>query len=68
MLLYEYYDQHNKHVPVHQHVLPIQVEELVVQVTKSFVDEYDQHNKDDLDYLTELPNLEVTTNQKKVLI
>ncbi len=60
MSLYVYYDQRNKHVHVDQHVLPIRVEVFVVQVTMSFDDDYDQHNKDDRDYQIELPNLEVT--------
>ncbi len=64
MLLFEYYDQHNKHVLVYQHVLPIPVEDFVVQVTKSFDDDYDQHNKDDLDYQIEFPNLVVTRKKK----
>jgi hypothetical protein len=64
MLLFEYYDQHNKHVHVDQHVLPIPGEVFVVQVTKLFDDDYDRHNKDDLEYQIELPNLEVTKNSQ----
>jgi len=60
MLLYEYYDQHNKHDHVYQHVLPIQAEVVVVQVTMLFDDDYDRHNKGGLDYQVEFPNPEVT--------
>ena len=68
MLSYEYYDQRNKRVHVDRHVLPIQVEVLVVQVTKLFDDDYDQHNKDDFDYRIEFPNQLVTRNNKRNII
>ncbi len=65
MLLFEYCDQHNKHVLVYQHVLPIPVEDSVVQVTKLFDDDYDQHNKDDHEDLIEFPNQLVTKIKRK---
>jgi hypothetical protein len=60
MLLYEYYDQHNKHVHDHQHVLPNQVVVMSDQVTMLFDDDYDQHNKDDHEHLIEFPSQLVT--------